>query len=62
MIPLTKMQWSVEVVKELTFDEFAHKVEHLVKIGKLLKCSDAEVRKFYEGITGSKVEPLKNKK
>jgi galactokinase len=50
------MKWNLEVVKELTFEEFKDKVDYFVKIGKLLKCSDAEIRKFYES-TG---KPLKN--
>jgi hypothetical protein len=58
MIKLSEMKWNHEVVKELSFDEFKLKVEHFINIGKLLKCSDAEIRKFYEGIAG-KVEPLK---
>jgi len=59
MIKLSESKWNKEVVKELTIDEFKLKVEHFINIGKLLKCSDAEIRKFYEDITGKKVEPLK---
>ena len=61
MIKLSEMKWNVEVVKQLTFDEFKLKVEHFINIGKLLKCSDAEIKKFYESLTDKKVEPLKNK-
>lgn len=59
MIKLSESQWNVEVVKELTFAEFAQKVEHFINIGKLLKCSDSEIRKFYEALTDKKVEPIK---
>jgi dimeric dUTPase (all-alpha-NTP-PPase superfamily) len=59
MIKLSDSIWNVEVVKELSFEEFRLKVEHFVNIGKLLKCSDSEIRKFYETLTDKKVEPLK---
>jgi hypothetical protein len=58
MIKLSEMKWNPEVVKELTFEEFKVKVDHFVIIGKLLKCTDLEIRKFYEGIA-DKVETLK---
>jgi len=59
---LSEMKWNVEVVKALTFDELKDKVVHFEKIGKLDKCSDTEIRKFYEGITGEKIETSKKMK
>ena len=59
MIKLSEMSWNKAVLKELTFDEFKLKVEHFINIGKLLKCTDLEIRKFYETLTDKKVEPIK---
>lgn len=59
MIKLSDSKWNIEVVKDLSIDEFKLKVEHFINIGKLLKCSDLEIRKFYEMLTGKKVEPIK---
>lgn len=59
MIKLSDSQWNKEVVKGLSIEEFKLKVEHFINIGKLLKCSDSEIRKVYEEITGKKVEPIK---
>lgn len=56
---LSEIKWNIEVVKALTFDELKDKIVHFEKIGKLDKCSDAEIRKFYESITGKKVETSK---
>jgi hypothetical protein len=55
MIKLTDSKWNAEVVKELSIEEFKLKVEHFIENGKILKCSDAEIRKFYESLTGVKL-------
>jgi hypothetical protein len=60
MIKLSEIEWNIEVVKGLTFEQFQEKIAHYEKIGKLSKTSDSEVRKFYEKLTGV-VTSKKNK-
>jgi hypothetical protein len=55
MIKLSDSQWNKDVVSALSLEEFRLKVEHFVEIGKFLKCSDLEVRKKYEELTGVKL-------
>jgi hypothetical protein len=55
MIKLSDTQWNKEVVKDLSIEEFKLKVEHFVELGKILKCSDSDIRKFYESLTGIKL-------
>ncbi len=62
MIKLSDLQWNLEAVKAMDFDKFKLIVEHYAENGKVDKCSDSEIRKFYENLTGVKVESNKEKK
>jgi len=62
MIKLSESKWNVDVVKGQPFQYFKENIELLIAVGNIEKCSDSEIRRVFEKLTGSKVEQNKNNK
>lgn len=62
MKKLSDYEWNAPIVKELTFEQFTEKCDHMIKLGKAAKASSNEIKRLYEILSGNKIETLKSKK